>query len=160
MSFVRITVLIYGTMFAASSVVADAGVTATYKTSADQLWQTVDFHKPSENIMPPIATSKRDGEGVGATKVNTLQGGGEVHLQLVHFDPAARSFNYIIQSSPLPVKNYVGEVRVTDLGSGRSQLSWRGTYDAHGVEEAKADEILQGFYEAIAAKIGKQFARE
>ena len=63
---------------------ADTGVTAVYKVSADQLWKTVDFHQPSENIMPPIASSQRSGNGVGATKVNTLQGGGEVHLLLVY----------------------------------------------------------------------------
>ena len=62
---------------------AGAGVTAVYKTSADELWKTVDFHQPSENIMPPIETSVRAGEGLGATKVNSLKGGGEVNLQLV-----------------------------------------------------------------------------
>lgn len=139
---------------------ADAGITATYKASADDLWQAVDFHKPSENIMPPIESSKREGEGVGALKTNTLKGGGEVHLQLVYYAPEGRAFNYIIQSSPLPVKNYVGEVRVKDLGDGRSELTWMGTYEAAGVEPAKADEILQGFYKAIAARIGEKFPKE
>lgn len=144
----------------ASSAIAGASVTATYKTSADKLWQAVDFHQPSENIMPPIASSKLEGKGLGARKVNTLQGGGEVHLQLVHFDPEARAFNYVIQSSPLPVKNYVGEVRVSDAGDGRAKLIWRGVYEPNGVGQAKADEILQGFYEAIAGKIGEKFPRE
>jgi hypothetical protein len=139
---------------------ADAGVKAVYKTSADELWKLVDFHQPSETIMPPIQSSTRTGEGLGALKVNALHGGGEVHLQLVYYAPEARSFNYIIQSSPLPVKNYVGEVRVTDLGDGRAELSWRGVYDANGVSEEEADKILAGFYEAIAAKIGETFPRE
>ena len=139
---------------------ADSGVTAIYKVSADELWQTVDFHQPSENIMPPIASSTRDGEGLGATKINNLNGGGEVHLQLVYYAPEDRAFNYIIQSSPLPVANYVGEVRVTDLGDGRAQLSWQGTYDAAGVSTEEADGILNGFYEAIAGRIGEKFPRE
>ena len=84
---------------------AGAGITAVYQTSADELWNTVDFHQPSENIMPPIETSKRTGEGVGATKINSLNGGGEVHLQLVYYSSKNRAFNYIIQSSPLPVSN-------------------------------------------------------
>lgn len=139
---------------------ADAGVTATYKASADDLWKAVDFHMPSENIMPPIESSKREGEGLGALKTNMLKGGGEVQLQLVYYAPSERAFNYIIQSSPLPVKNYVGEVRVKDLGDGRSQLTWNGTYEPNGVDQAKADEILQGFYEAIAGRIAEKFPKE
>ena len=135
-------------------------ITAVYGTSADELWKTIDFHQPSENIMPPIASSTRDGEGVGATKINSLNGGGEVHLQLVYYSPENRAFNYVIQSSPLPVSNYVGEVSVESLGDNRAQLTWRGTYDANGVTAEEADNILQGFYQAIAGKIGEKFAKE
>jgi hypothetical protein len=139
---------------------ADTGVVAVYEASPDQLWGMVDFHQPSENIMPPIASSTRTGDGVGATKINTLAGGGgEVHLQLVYYEPDKRAFNYIIQDSPLPVKNYVGEVRVTDAGDGRAQLSWQGIYDSNGVTEEKADEILGGFYASIADKIGQAITR-
>ena len=143
----------------APNALADAGVTVTYKASADDLWKAVDFHMPSENIMPPIESSKREGEGLGALKTNMLKGGGEVQLQLVYYAPGERAFNYIIQSSPLPVKNYVGEVRVKDLGDGRSELTWNGTYEPNGVDQAKADEILQGFYEAIAGKIAETFPK-
>ena len=139
---------------------ANSGVVAVYETSADQLWQTVDFHQPSENIMPPIASSERSGEGVGATKINSLAGdGGEIHLQLVHYDPAQQAFNYVILEGPLPIKNYVGQVRVTDAGDGKAQLSWQGIYEAAGVPDEKADEILGGFYAAIADKIGSIYKR-
>jgi hypothetical protein len=136
------------------------GVTAVYQVSAVELWKTVDFHQRSETIMPPIASSQRTGEGLGAIKVNTLQGGGDVHLLLTYYAPEDHAFNYTIHSSPLPVKNYVGEVRVRPLGENRSELSWRGVYDPDGVSQAEADEILGGFYEAIAAKIGEIHSRE
>ena len=136
------------------------GVTAVYKVPAAELWKTVDFHQPSETIMPPIARSERTGEGLGATKVNTLHGGGDVHLLLTYYAPEDHAFNYTIQSSPLPVKNYVGEVRVRALGDNRSELSWRGVYDPEGVSQAEADEALGTFYGAIAAKIGEIHPRE
>lgn len=153
-----ITTLIVAALACSSFANADSGIVATYQTTPEKLWELVDFHKPSENIMPPIASSKRMGKGVGATKVNTLGGdGGEVHLLLVYYEPANRAFNYTIQKSPLPVKNYVGEVRITDSGSGRATLSWKGIYDADGVPPEKADEILGGFYAAIAQKIGETY---
>lgn len=131
------------------------GVTAVFKAPAAELWKTVDFHQPSETIMPPIASSQRTGEGLGAKKVNTLHGGGDVHLLLVYYAPEDHAYNYTIQSSPLPVKNYVGEVRVRPLGENRSELSWRGVYEPDGVSRAEADEALGSFYNAIAAKIGE-----
>jgi len=135
---------------------ADAGVVAVYETTPGKLWEMIDFHMPSEAIMPPIAASKHEGEGLGAIKKNTLAGGGgEIELQLVYFDPEARAFNYVIRSGPLPVKNYVGEVKVSDDGNGNAQLSWQGNYEANGVPQEKADEILGGFYEAIVGKIGE-----
>ncbi len=145
---------------ATSPALGDAGVTAVYAVEADALWEAVEFHAPSEAIMPPIASSRREGEGLGATKVNTLQGGGEVLLQLVYYAPDARAFNYVIRTSPLPVANYVGEVRVTDLGDGRAELSWRGVFEPAGATAEAADAALQGFYEAIAARLGEMFPRE
>jgi hypothetical protein len=130
-------------------------VTAVYQVSADVLWKTVDFHQPSEAIMPPIASSERVGNGIGATKTNVLQDGGEVHLLLVYYSPEEHAFNYTIQSSPLPVKNYVGQVRVTSLGGNRSELTWQGIYEPDDVSQEEADGILGGFYNAIVQKIGE-----
>ena len=144
----------------ASPAWAGAGVKAVYLVSADELWATVDFHQPSEKIMPPIASSELSGKGTGATKINRLQGGGDVHLKLVYYSPANRAFNYIIETSPLPVDNYIGEVRVRSLGANRSQLSWHGIYEPAGVTREKADEILRGFYQAIAARIGEIHPQE
>jgi carbon monoxide dehydrogenase subunit G len=154
-----VTGLAFATMMAGPAL-ADAGVVAVYDTTPDKLWAMVDFHKPSEAIMPPIASSERNGEGIGATKTNTLGGdGGKIELQLVYFDPEAKAFNYVIRSGPLPVSNYVGEVKVSDDGNGKAQLSWQGHYAANGVPQEKADEILGGFYEAIAGKIGETYKR-
>lgn len=140
---------------------ANSGVVAVYETSPQTLWETVDFHQPSENFMPPVASSARTGKGVGAIKLNTLAGGGgaKVRLQLVHYDPAKREFTYAILESPLPVKNYLGIVKVTAAGPGKAQLSWQGLYEPKGLPAAKADEILSGFYASIANKIGEKFKR-
>ncbi len=113
-------------LFAATTFAhADSGVVATYETSPEKLWALVDFHQPSENIMPPIASSERTGEGVGATKINALNGGGKVHLLLAHYDKKGMSFNYTIQESPLPVKNYLGVVEDSEAGNGKAQLAGR-----------------------------------
>ena len=80
---------------------ADAGFSKTYNKSAKELFALVDFHQPSEAIMPPIASSKVEGKGVGAIKINNLKdNGGEIVLQLVHYDPETYAFNYVIRSAP------------------------------------------------------------
>lgn len=154
-------VAVIATVFAFStSAKADAGVTAIYKVSADKLWDLVEFHKPSENIMPPIESSKLTGKGVGAIKLNNLKGGGEIVLQLVYIDPNSKAFNYVIRTSPLPLQNYVGKVRVEDLGNNRSKLTWSSVFEPKGVEEAKANEIVDGFYKSIIGRIGETFTKE
>ena len=152
--------LVAGLFAFAMNAHANAEITAVYSTSADELWSAVDFHQPSENIMPPIASSALSGKGVGATKINSLNGGGEVHLQLVYYSPEDRAFNYVIRTSPLPVANYVGQVRVESLGENRAQLTWSGTYEPNGVTAEEADGILQGFLESIAGKISETYTKE
>ncbi len=142
-----------------SAASADTRITALYETHADDLWAAVDFHQPSENVMPPIESSERIGTGIGAIKINTLAGGGEVQLQLVYYDSRSRAFNYTIQQSPLPVKNYVGQVRVTEAEDGRAQLTWQGCYEPAGVSAEEAEQILAGFYGSIAEKLGEMFKR-
>ncbi|MEO1544584.1 MAG: SRPBCC family protein [Pseudomonadota bacterium] len=143
-----------------TSAFAGAEMKTTYKTTADELWKLVEFHQPSENIMPPVKSSTLSGKGVGASKSNTLDGGGELNLQLVYIDEPSKAYNYVIRSSPLPLKNYVGEVRVTDAGDGRSTLTWRGVFEADGVDQVKADEIVQGFYDSIAGRIAEKFPKD
>ncbi len=154
-------IAVLATVFAFStSVKADTEITAIYKVSADKLWDLVQFHKPSENIMPPIESSKLTGNGVGAIKLNNLKGGGELVLQLVYFSPKSKSYNYVIRTSPLPLKNYVGQVRVEGLGKNRSKLIWSGVFEPKGVEKAKADEIVSGFYKSIIGRIGEKYSKE
>ncbi len=136
---------------------ADAGFTKTYNKSAKELFALVDFHQPSEAIMPPIASSKVEGKGVGAIKINNLKdNGGEIVLQLVHYAPEAYAFNYVIRSAPLPIKEYVGQVRVKDLADGKSQLSWQGVFKGTKVSQAEADKMIQGFLNSIADKIAQK----
>jgi hypothetical protein len=143
-----------------SHALADTGIVAVYEAAADEIWALVDFHEPSEAIMPPIASSTLSGEGLGATKTNVLAGdGGEINLLLVYHEPSERAFNYTITEGPLPVENYVGVVRVSEAGDGRAELSWRGVYDPAGVSEEEADAILGGFYASIADRIGETFER-
>ena len=143
-----------------TSAKADAEVTAIYNVSADKLWDLVEFHKPSEKVMPPIESSHLTGKGVGAVKLNHLKGGGEIVLQLVYFSAQSKAFNYVIRSSPLPLKNYVGQVRVEDLGNNRSKLIWSGVFEPNGVEKSKADEIVYGFYKSIIGRIGETFTKD
>ncbi|MGH1417954.1 MAG: SRPBCC family protein [Hyphomicrobiaceae bacterium] len=111
--------------------------------------------------MPPIKFSTTNRQGIGRQKTNTLKdGGGKVHLQLEYYEPKIRGDDYVVRSSPLPLNDYVGEVRVKDLGDGRAQLTWRGVFGGKGVDQPKADGFLSGFYEAVAVGIGKEFPRE
>ena len=56
----------------------------------------------------------------------------------------------------LPVKNYVGQVRVKDLGDGTCQLSWQAVFKSTNVSQEEADKMVQGFLNSIADKIAQK----
>ncbi len=60
-------------------------------------------------------------------------------------DPHA--YEYRIVESPLPVINYSARFSIVARGEG-SRITWRGRFDASGVEDEDAKAMVAGIYEA------------
>ena len=121
-------------------------VTETVAAAANDVWQIMsDFGglEPTEMI----AGCTLEGEGVGAVRTISLVGGGEVIERLESQDDTARTFSYaIINDSPLPVKNYLAKVEVSDSGDGSTTVSWSSTFEPAGTPENDVIELIQGIY--------------
>lgn len=97
---------------------------------ADKVWEVVsNFQDMSWH--PAIA--KTEGEGgnaVDATRVLTLEKGGEVKEKLTKFDEAGKVFNYVITEvdvNVVPVENYSSRITVTGDGE-KSEVEWWGAF--------------------------------
>ena len=91
----------------------------------------------------------------GATyRVLTLGDGGKIKEKLTN--KGDTTYSYEIVESPLPVKNYASTLTVSDGKPDGVAIVWVGTFDANGVEDAKAEELIAGIYDAGLAKIKKK----
>jgi hypothetical protein len=114
--------------------------------SADDVWRVLsDFGGIEPNEM--IAGCTLEGEGVGAVRTISLNGGGEIIERLESQDDKARVFRYaIINDCPLPVKNYSATVAVLDAGSGAAEVDWTGTFEPSGAPEDQVVTLIEGVY--------------
>ena len=97
----------------------NVSVKDTINASADKVWSTVGAISNVEQYIPMIASSKVEGSGLGAkrTCVVTNEKGeemGKIEEDIVSFDDEAKMYMYTITSSPFPVENYIGTVKVTE----------------------------------------------
>ena len=97
---------------------------------------------------PVIASTKTEGEGVGATRLLTLADGAKVLERLESMDAEARSYSYRFLEHPLPVDDYTGTIAVSSGDDGTATVTWSSTFAPKGVPEAEAQEIIGGIYTA------------
>jgi len=51
------------------------------------------------------------------------------------------SYSYVFTDAPLPVSDYGATIAVTDLGDGKSEFVWVGTFKANGVSDEEAQRL-------------------
>lgn len=129
-----------------------AKVTETVAAPAADVWRVMsDFGGIEPNEM--IAGCSVEGDGVGAVRTITLVAGGEIIERLESCDDASHTFSYaIINDSPLPVKNYLSNVKLSDDGAGGTTVEWSSEFEAAGAPEADVIKLIEGVYQGGIAR--------
>jgi len=127
--------------------------------SADMIWKTIGGFNALPAWHPAVEKSESDGERKGSVRTLKLAGGGTVTERLEHLSAAERVYRYSIIDSPLPVANYVAEIRVADNGDGTSTVEWSSEFQPANVAEGDAVKTMQGIYQAGLDNLGKMFGR-
>lgn len=152
----------------AAPVVADAHgptrqkVTKTVRIDAPPaaVWDVVKDFGNMQVWHPAVEKDvAQGGNAVGATRVLTLKGGGEIQEKLEKYSEEGMSFTYRITEvniDVLPVANYTSTVTVTAGAGGGSDVEWRGAFyrgymlndppDKYNDESAR--NAVAGVYEA------------
>lgn len=114
--------------------------------SVDAVWDLMSNFGGVADTSPMIERCDVEGDGVGAVRTLHMQGGLQLKERLEAFDPAGRTWSYsIVEPSPLPFKDYVSTVTLSDAG-GRCAIEWRSTFEPDGAPEEQARKIIQGIY--------------
>lgn len=135
----------------------------TINASADKVWGTVGAISNVEQYIPMITSSKIQGSGLGAkrTCVVANEKGEEmekIEEEIVDFDNDAKMYSYTITSSPFPVENYVGTVKVRDRNDNECELEWSSKCEAKDMQEEDVHNMLQGVYSSILDGIKKLYS--
>ena len=119
------------------------------------VWAVVGDFCAIKDWHPAVVECEEFEEGGGTYRTLTLGDGGKIKEKLT--DKADTAYSYEIVEGPLPVKDYAATLKVGKGGEdGRVEIHWRGEFDADGVEDAKAEEIITGIFNDGVSSIKKK----
>lgn len=112
------------------------------------LWEKIGGWCAIAEWHPAIASCEETKDGDAEFRVLKLADGGVIKERLLERGTA--TYKYEIVESPLPVANYSAQFSVFPDEDDLSELNviWSATYDANGVEDKKAREVIDGVFKA------------
>jgi len=96
---------------------------------------------------PGISSCRVEGNGEGARRYMTLEGGGDITDEIVDIDAANRRLRYGRPESPFPVSYYQGTVEVFESFDSLAVVVWTVDFDSE-------PEVAPGVAAALEAAIG------
>ncbi|MFQ5993916.1 MAG: SRPBCC family protein [Acidiferrobacterales bacterium] len=115
--------------------------------SPEKLWDLIGQFNGLPDWHPAVEKSELE-EGGQVRRLN-LVGGGTFVERLEKLDEDEHLYRYSIEESPLPVANYVSELRVRRAGEGEScTVEWSSEFKPKGASETDAAQAIQGIYQA------------
>lgn len=123
---------------------------ATSASSADVAWAKIGDFCGVANYCPEL---KCELSADGKTRRLTTARGVSIN-QLESRDDSARTYSYTMISGPLPVANYHSTISVVPSAAG-SVIAWSGKYEASGVSDFAAKELIDGIYKACVDNLAK-----
>jgi hypothetical protein len=131
-------------------------MTTQVPVSVDKIWDLIGQFNALPDWHPAIEKSELE-EG-GQVRRLSLVGGGSIVERLEKIDDNEHAYRYSILESPLPITNYVAELRVRPAKEGEgSTIEWSSQFDPKGVPTADATEVIRGIYQAGFDNLKKLF---
>lgn len=123
---------------------SEVSISKRYDVSGTEMWERIGDPADIYQWHPAIqATEMKDD---GKTRIDTLPDGGRVSETIL--EQGARHHTYRIDESPLPVENLIGTIRVRDEEDAACVVQWDATFDAAGISDAEATELVRGIFQA------------
>ena len=117
--------------------------------NADALWQAMGSFAAIGQWHPMMEKVESQGEQKGSLRTLQLIGGAKLVERLEEISPRERLYRYSIIESPLPITNYVSEIRVKDNGDGTSTVEWSSDFEVNSTTGATdVVKTMQEVYQA------------
>ena len=131
---------------------AKVSVTRAIKAPAAAVWTMVSEWGGTHKWIPGVGPVTVEGDGVGSIRSADLDPAtgfeGRIAERLEAFDDEQRYFRYcVVGQSPLPIDDYVAEMRVADGDDGATLVTWSSTWEPNGdMSEAELLAAFEGLY--------------
>jgi mxaD protein len=128
---------------------------------ARSLWREIGSFGDVGRWHPMLAALESEGEEPGARRWARTKSGSTQIERLANANPLQRSYIYAIESTPMPVKNYVAELRVDDNGDGTSTVVWQGEFDVRdevaAQDRRRVVSEIEDFFRAGLDRLKEQY---
>lgn len=104
--------------------------TVEINAPADKVWEVVGNFQDMSWHPAFVKTEGKDGNAVGATRVLTLEGGGQIFEKLTKYNAEGKTLSYEITEVDVklvPVTNYSASITVTPEGD-KSKVEWKSAF--------------------------------
>ena len=132
---------------------AQAEVNDTINASVDKVWELAADFAGIDRLMDGIDSCEARGEGVGMERIIRNDGmDGIVVERLESCDEDAHTFSYSITdetTAQMPFSDYLATVKLAAASEDRTDVNWRGEFEAKGVPEDKAIRFARAIYGAM-----------
>jgi len=123
-------------------------ITKKMDVPAERAWDAIRKFGRLDAWFPSMAECRIEGEGIGALRFLTLDGGlGKITDRLVAVDDEGHRLTYKRTESPFPVTSYIGNVEVFASFDSLAVVAW--TIDFESAPEA-SDVVAALLNDAIA----------
>jgi mxaD protein len=133
-----------------------AEASAVIGTDAETLWRAaggfadVGWH-------PWLASVNTDGTGVGSRRTAVGQDGSQQIERLDHVDAEVRCYRYTMESTGLPVADYVGEFNIDPRDVSSCTVRWTSEFRATSDNETDAVNAVQSFLDAGIDELRRRY---
>jgi hypothetical protein len=105
---------------------------------ASKVWETLRKFDGVERYLPVVKSSTVKGSGEGAERTCTVQMSHNqppmlLEEKLVNVDEANMSLHYVIVNSSMPIDDYKGNMKVTELDENTCEVERSGSSSVKGV---------------------------
>ena len=127
--------------------------------AAKDVWALLGDFNSLEIWHPAVVKSSLVGDGKtpGDQRTLSLPGDATILEDLISHSDDEMSYSYRIVESPLPLADYVSALQVEAVEDDSSRVVWSSAFNANGVSDKEAIDVVSGIYDAGLESISKKF---
>jgi len=115
---------------------------------ARDLWCQIGEFGAVGRWHPMLAKVESEGDRAGCRRVAETRDGSRQTERLLEFAREQHFYRYRMESTALPVRNYIGEFRVEDCADQTSNVVWSARFDLTSADASDAVEGVRSFMKA------------